>query len=128
MGLKERAKYLILASIATIGFSAAAATTEPEAVPGEYIVKLKSPFSFEKSAVNVLALQLGAAIKSVMPEHNLVVIKRASFEDTKSVLKTVGEDSMVEYVEPNYIYRINKTPNDPMFSQLWGMAKHQDSR
>lgn len=121
MGLKERAKYLILASFATIGFSAFAAT-EPEAVPGEYIVKMKTPVSFEKSAVNVLSARLGASIKSVMPEHNLVVIKRASFESTKSVLKSVGNNSMVEYVEPNYIYRINKTPNDPMFGQLWGMS------
>ena len=29
----------------------------------------------------------------------------------------------VEYVEPNYIYKINRTPNDPKLSELWGIDK-----
>jgi len=29
----------------------------------------------------------------------------------------------VAFAEPNYIYRINAVPNDPMYSQLWGMEK-----
>src|SRR6185503_2743231 len=32
-------------------------------------------------------------------------------------------DPSVESVQPNFVYRINLTPNDPQFSQLYGMIK-----
>lgn len=120
MRLKERAAFVVLALVTSFGVSVKAA--EPEAVPGEYIVKLKQPVSENKSVLNVLADRLGAPIKSVIVEGNLVVIQRPVFETTHSVLKTVAADQdLVEYVEPNYIYRVNRTPNDPMLGDLWGM-------
>lgn len=33
----------------------------------------------------------------------------------------VGDQDLI--CEPNYIYRINKTPNDSSYSELWGMTK-----
>src|SRR3546814_11234169 len=33
------------------------------------------------------------------------------------------QDPNVELVQPNFIYNINVTPNDPRFSQLYGMIK-----
>lgn len=91
----------------------------PESVPGEYIVKLKDTVSV--SSVHVLSQELGSYIKDTIPGQNIVVIKRPVFEIQSNVIKTLAENPLVDIVEPNFIYRINKTPNDPMFGQLWGM-------
>lgn len=97
-----------------------AIASAPEAVPGEYVVKLKDNHVMASSN-SILSEQLGAYIKSTIPSQNIVVIKRAVFESQSSVVKTLSQNPVVDIVEPNYIYRISKTPNDPLFSQLWGL-------
>ncbi len=92
---------------------------EVEAVPGEYIVKLKN-------SVNVMSMQslgqsLHAYVKSTIPTGNLVVVKRPVVEMYGSAIKSLSQNPNVEYVEPNYIYRAEKTPNDPDFGKLWGL-------
>ncbi|QLY25505.1 S8 family serine peptidase [Bdellovibrio sp. KM01] len=99
--------------------SASAFAAKPEAVPGEYIVQLKNQYAIQST--QVLSQQLGAFVKETIPSMNIVVIKRPVFELTDSVIKTLSQNPLVDIVEPNYIYRINKTPNDPMFTRLWGM-------
>lgn len=92
----------------------------PESVPGEYIVKLKDSYSV-KASTNVLSQQLGSFVKDTIPGQNIVVIKRPVFELQNNVVKTLSENPMVDIVEPNFIYRISKTPNDPLLGNLWGM-------
>ena len=38
-----------------------------------------------------------------------------------SALIAINQDSRVEYAEPNYVVNTFLQPNDPYFSQLWGM-------
>ncbi|WP_413559227.1 S8 family serine peptidase [Bdellovibrio sp. HCB209] len=99
--------------------SVSAFAAKPEAVPGEYIVQLKNQYAVQSA--QVLSQQLGAYVKDTIPSMNIVVIKRPVFELTENVVKTLSQNPLVDIVEPNYIYRINKTPNDPMLSRLWGM-------
>ncbi|MNJ91045.1 Thermophilic serine proteinase precursor [compost metagenome] len=113
-----RASKAALAGLMFTGLNAFAAA--PEAVPGEYIVKLKNSVS-AKSNINVLSQQLGSYIKDTIPGQNIVVIKRPVFEIQSNVVKSLSQNDLVDIVEPNYIYSINKTPNDPMLGQLWGM-------
>ena len=107
--------------IATLSLTIAAQAGSPaESVPGEYIVRLK------KQTINVNSTQrisqkLGAFVKSTIPSLNIVVVKMPVVQTTDSVIKTLNQNSIVEFSEPNYIYRANKTPNDPMYGQLWGM-------
>ena len=117
--LMDRALALML--IGTFFVSAFAEAATPEVVPGEFVVKLRGAVSYNKTQLNVLSQQLGAYVKSAIPGQNIVVIKRPVFETQKSVVKTLSQMDIVELVEPNYIYRINKTSNDPMMGQLWGM-------
>lgn len=112
-----RASLVTLVAMLVVGTKSIAAA--PEAVPGEYIVKLKDSVSIQ--SVNVLSQQLKSYVKDTIPSQNIVVIKRAMFEMQSNVIKTLSENPMVDIVEPNYIYRINKAPNDPMYFQLWGM-------
>ncbi|WP_373998604.1 S8 family serine peptidase [Bdellovibrio bacteriovorus] len=124
--LMERASKAAMVGLLLIGANAFAAPAE--SVPGEYVVKLKDSVS-AKSSINVLSAQLGSYIKDTIPGQNIVVIKRPVFEIQSNVVKSLSENPIVDIVEPNYIYRINKTPNDPMLGQLWGLKNsgQQDS-
>lgn len=117
--LIEKARFF--AAFGTLCASTLAVAAQPEAVPGEYVVKLRAPLSSYGKQLNVLSQQLGSYVKSTIPGQNIVVIKRPVFEITSSVVKNLSQNEAIEIIEPNYIYRANKTPNDPMLSQLWGM-------
>ena len=100
---------------------ATAYANEPEAVPGEYVVKLRPSLSILSTDVRTLSSLLGAHVKSTIPEQNIVVVQRPVFEIQKSAVKTLALNPYVEIAEPNFIYRINRVPNDPMIDRLWGM-------
>jgi thermitase len=95
---------------------------EPEAVPGEFIVKLKPAAAHAKMTQAVLSESLRAYVKNQIADLDLVVIKRPVFETQRSVIQSLGQNPLIEYVEPNYIYRINRTPNDPLLGRLWGIS------
>lgn len=128
MGLLGRASKAILAGLILSSVSAVAAT-QPEVVPGEFIVKLKEGYSTESFEKSTYSAHLSAFVKSTLPDYNIVVVKRPAVELLSFATKTLAENPLVEYVEPNYYYRISKTPNDPMYSQLWGLKNigQQDS-
>lgn len=94
---------------------------EHEAVPGEFVVKLKKNYGVSTYSNLTLSQQLRSYIKSTIPSGNLVVVKRAVVETASSAINSIAASAMVEYVEPNYIFRVEKTPNDPAFGNLWGM-------
>ena len=90
-------------------------------VKGEYIVKFK-PDHFSTMGLNVT--------KKLPNGLSLVTLD-------KKTLSTFTASDDIEYIEPNYIYTIiqdptdckdaacldPKTPNDPMFPQLYGIKK-----
>lgn len=119
MSLKGKVVRVLVAGVASIAMTAYAA--EPEAVPGEYVVKLKTSMPLSKGAMSALGARFKAPVKSRIDGRNIVVVKRPSFENVDSAKAILSSDPMVELVEPNYIYRISRTPNDPMLGQLWGM-------
>src|SRR5918999_897740 len=41
--------------------------------------------------------------------------------DPAAVAKRLNRSSLVQYAEPNFILRTQATPNDPLFSQLYGL-------
>jgi thermitase len=113
---------VILSTAMAAPIGAKALDRQPEAVPGEFIVKLKPQMGIQSFSVNTLEVALGTYVKSTIPEMNIAVIKRPTFETTASVIQTLSQNPYVQYVEPNFIYRINKTPNDPLLGRLWGMS------
>lgn len=118
------AKFLLLGLLtitSTLAIAAKDKKQEAESVPGEYIVKLKSGAVRAQYTKEALALNLKSYVKNQIEDLDLVVIKRPVFETKNAVIENLANNPMVEYVEPNFIYRINKTPNDPMLGQLWGL-------
>ncbi|MBC7421109.1 MAG: S8 family serine peptidase [Bdellovibrio sp.] len=110
---------LVLLIITGLFSTSAIANRKPaDAVPGEYVVRLKK--NINKFNTMQLSQSLRASIKSVIPSLHIVVVKRPVFETTNSAVKSLAENPMVDVVEPNYIYKANQVPNDPMLGQLWG--------
>jgi len=86
---------------------------EPEAMPGEFVVKMKSQMKLQ---------DFHEYVKHTIPDLNMIVVKRPIFETRESAIQTLSQNPNIEYVEPNYIYRASKTPDDPMLGQLWGLS------
>jgi len=121
MSLKGRASLLLTLTTLTLSSVVAfASAPKIEAVPGEYVVRLKSNM-MRTSSKQTLSNVLGAYVKSTIPSQNIVVVQKPVFEVAASALATLKSNPMVEVAEPNLIYRINRLPNDPMLEQLWGL-------
>ena len=106
---------LVLAAGAT---GAVAKAKQPVAVPGELIVGFQPGVS---DAAQADALeQAGAKQKKKLKQiHAHVANTPANKVD--QVAKALASDPRVAYVEPNYVVTASVVPNDPQFSQLWGL-------
>ncbi len=94
---------------------------QAEYVPGELIVGL-SPL---ESALALQAVEFVGRVKEQNPALNAYVVKLAphiKMESAEEFLKVLPG---VRYVEPNYIYHIFATPNDPSYGQQYGPQRIQ---
>ena len=110
------------ALFAGLALSFTANASEPEAIPGEFIVKMKAPVT-QKSTVNLLKSD-STNVKSVLEHANVVVVQRPIAEKSTFAMDTLKSNPNVEYVEPNYIYRISALPDDPELENLWGLVNN----
>lgn len=99
------------------------------AVPGEFVVKFRSDTldSTREAAVSALGGRFFDRIHDLDADAvEFPALKGdASLEATQSILNALKQNPAVEYVEPNYIYSINFTPNDPGLSQQYGWTNIQ---
>ena len=106
--------------VALISFCTLQANAEHEFVPGQYIVKLKAQAS--KIQSSDLEHILGAKIiQKLSEESQSILVQRSEVELKTFAIQQMQESALVEYAEPNYIYRHFATPNDAEYAQLWGM-------
>ncbi len=110
----------------------------PEYAPGEIIVKLKAGASID-STDYLFSKHKVAKIEKVLEKvgedsenaeidsfkkHGLdrvFVLKSYKYANVEEMIEDFKSDPNVEYAEPNYIVSIDLIPNDPSFSQLWGL-------
>ena len=101
----------------------AASRKEPKRVPGEILVGFER-FVSEDERTRALA-RVGASEKGTRAQKWLAKIEaklvRVDPERLELVLKRLQDDPRVRYAEPNYVVSAEATPNDPSFSQLWGL-------
>jgi hypothetical protein len=101
----------------------AASTKEPKRVAGEILIGFERSVP-EAERVRVLA-RVGAREKSANVQKRLAKIaaKLVTVDPARVefVLKRLQDDPRIRYAEPNYVLSANATPNDPSFSQLWGL-------
>jgi subtilisin family serine protease len=91
----------------------------PEFVEGELLVKFSQ--GINSQAVVTAFADVGVEAKKFVPQLS---VYQAVIKTGKSVEEAIADfEKMpnVAYAEPNYIYTIDVVPNDPRFSELWGM-------
>lgn len=115
--------YGMVSVLAAVFTFAAQAKTFP-AVPGEYVVKLKNTTSV--MSTSNLENTLEAHIKRVVnKQEGLILVQRSVVETRDSAVQTLSANPMVEYAEPNYIYKalggVAQLPTDSELPKLWGM-------
>ena len=95
----------------------------PQAVPGEFIVKLRP--SAGANVRSALA-SLGGEVVDTLPSIGAVVVRapqavRANAAQWIQDLRQRQTD--IEYIEPNWLQFALEIPNDAMFTQQWGLPK-----
>jgi subtilisin family serine protease len=95
----------------------------PQAVPGEFIVKLRTDSANVRSAVSAL----GGEVVDTLPSINAVVIRapQASMANAAQWVQGIRQrQADIEYIEPNWLqFAVDTNPNDPMFAQQWGLPQ-----
>lgn len=112
-------RLLLLAVIAAIGVSPSSGRAAADAVPGELIVKYRSGITADRRVAIESALPPLAHIQRfgfIGAEHI-----RVSGISAEEALARLMANRDVEYAEPNYYLYAQVIPNDPSFSQLWGL-------
>jgi subtilisin family serine protease len=110
---------LALAGGSPGGASAAGSQTAPR-VPGELIVGFEAGAT--QSAQNDAVAQAGGTRATAFPQIRAVLIKVPAQLAERATKYLLGHPR-VRYVEPNHVVQtVATTPNDPSFSQLWGLS------
>lgn len=130
------ARLAFAAAVACIAFaSLPSAFAKPEtkprllAVPGEYLVELKSSAQSSTgsgvSAMSVHTLTQMLGVDVVDRVRDDVVLVHAEQSASPAAMMNLEsrlrENPLVALVEPNYLYYVSKTPNDPAFRETWGL-------
>jgi subtilisin family serine protease len=87
----------------------------------EVLIKFKPGVS-EKDKQNLHKKFNSEKIKE-FPSLRLQRVKLKKDLSVEEAIRLYKADPGVEYAEPNFFYKALNTPNDPSFSQLWGMTK-----
>jgi thermitase len=117
-------RILKVLSLGLLGVAFSAHAAKYEAVPGEYVVKLKNSF-VTMSAGDIGRSMEAEVIERLSPESRSILIRRPQVERAEFAVRALKQNPLVEYAEPNYIYRIvggaTSLPNDPKLNKLWGL-------
>jgi large repetitive protein len=116
---------LALTVLALVGTGASQAASDPgsayspEAVPGELVVGFDRDASRaqERSAVR----EAGASIEQRVGLIDGAVVKVEGDAQPSEVADELAAAGAVRFVEPNYVLRASRVPNDSAFGRLWGL-------
>ena len=100
----------------------------PPAVPGEILVRFR-PTSKSKQPGRQLVTtktgrQIPMSIEAVSRTFEIVEglrVARVNPADTSNAIEALRARSDVLYAEPNFIRKSLVAPNDPQYSQMWGL-------
>ncbi|MGD0627393.1 MAG: hypothetical protein ABSB32_22165, partial [Thermodesulfobacteriota bacterium] len=96
------------------------APSRPRYVQGEILVKYK--FDVSASAIRSFHARLGTSTIRAFRDTGIQHVKLPPRMTVETALELYRRNPDVAYVEPNYIRYLNATtPNDPLFSRLWGL-------
>jgi subtilisin family serine protease len=119
-------RFLLAAALAAALVAAAVASAatnkhsarKPAAVPGSIIVGFKSHVSAKGQAGLLSAVGARPQKHFAQIDSTVVSVNPAN---TSWTIHTLEQDPRVAYAEPNFILHAADTPNDPSFTQEWGL-------
>jgi subtilisin family serine protease len=88
-------------------------------VPGELLVRFRS--NVDPPARSSLLGALDATTKRRLPLPGLQLVRIGSGESVPQAAAAFKRRPEVRYAEPNFIYQVQATPNDPRYDELWGL-------
>jgi subtilisin family serine protease len=91
--------------------------------PGELLVRFAGSTTASARA-DVLA-DHDATVVERLPLSGLVRVRLGPGTSVPAAEKALERRPEVRYAQPNHLYRIAATPNDPSFPSLWGMTNIQ---
>jgi len=104
------------------GFPLIGALGAPKFANDVVIAKYKDDIGLLRASVATNAV--GGKMKRYFKRFRIAEISRENgqgMDSVESFIETLMATGQFEYVEPNYIWSINSTPNDPSFITLWGL-------
>jgi len=90
-----------------------------EYVPYEILVKFKASIS-EADRV-ALRYELGAKLVKTIKSIRVEQWELPKTITTEEAIEVLRQNPLIEYVEPNYLYKPHSVPNDAYFNQLWAL-------
>jgi subtilisin family serine protease len=113
-----------LSILAVLGFPGTAYSSQPSSyAPGELLVRFGSSTS-PSARADVLA-DHGATVVERLPLSGLVLVRLEPGTSVAAAERALERRVEVRYAQPNHLYRIAATPNDPSFPSLWGLQTIQ---
>ncbi|MEQ6342054.1 MAG: S8 family serine peptidase [Gammaproteobacteria bacterium] len=89
---------------------------------GEVLVKFRNkPLANIANETAAIHAALGAQAVTTLPFVHIQRVRGLRGQSTEALMQAYASRADVEYVEPNIIFHTQVTPNDPRFSELWGM-------
>lgn len=97
-----------------------------ESAPGELLVRFDPGVSRSEGAA--VAGELDSSISERLPGvPNLVLVDLPRETTVAEADRAFSSLSEVRYAEPNFAYRVDLAPNDPFFSELWGLENNSQA-
>jgi subtilisin family serine protease len=89
---------------------------------GEVLVRFDAAVKTGTQRVQALAAVGGSTVaREFKLVPGLTLVKLPKGLDMQTALTRLNQTPGIRYAQPNYVKRILRTPNDPLFSSLWGM-------
>ncbi len=88
-------------------------------VPGELVVGFDAGVG--RSARAATLADADAERKRALPLPRVDLVRLHGNDSVREAAATLQRRPGVRYAEPNFLYRIDATPDDPGFGQLWGL-------
>ncbi len=94
-----------------------------EISPNEIIVKYKNGSDPSKrlNSVSKTIGNQGAKVSQLNENLGFALVKLSNRNEYFNTMDKLANDPNIEYVEPNYLAHIAQTPNDPYYTQQWGL-------
>ena len=91
----------------------------PEYLPGELLVKFREGVSGDE--IKSLIAGNGAGVVKRIGLIDVYHLKLPSSLSVQQALTLYRNSPLVKYAEPNYLRYPDVTPNDPRYSEMWGL-------